>query len=150
MHTLFVTAHAASGLVALAAGLMALRRRRAFAVYLWSLVASIAFAAAAVAIHWEDLGVSTRVVFSGLIGLGAYMIARAVLAQRLIQAEDPPRAPRYHDHVGFTLIALVEALVIVAMLDLGAPLWTVVLAGLGIAAAGHVALRAEKHQIEVS
>jgi hypothetical protein len=55
VHAALITAHAASGISAFAAGCAAIWRRRAFRTYFWSLVALVAFAAAAVTADWPRL-----------------------------------------------------------------------------------------------
>lgn len=42
--------------------------------------------------------------------------------------------------MGFTLIALFDGFVVVAVLDLGAPVWLIILAGLAAVLGGRIAL----------
>lgn len=68
---------------------------------------------------------------------------RAAQARRIRPtAGQGPPPDRYLDHVGFTLVALFDAFIVVAVLNLGAPGWLVATAGVGIAVAGHFVLRA--------
>src|SRR5690348_6458473 len=90
-----VSAHAASGVIAFVAGCVALRRRPAAAIYLWSLIALVGFVVAAIAVDWSSLEAASRIVFLGLIALGVFMVWRAIRASRL------PVSAAYIDHVGF-------------------------------------------------
>ena len=49
--------------------------------------------------------------------------------------------------MGFTLVALFDAFVVILVLDLGAPGWLVAAAGVLIAVAGHLALRAVRERL---
>jgi hypothetical protein len=147
VHAALITAHAASGIIAFAAGCAAIWRRRAFRVYLWSLVALVALAAAAVAADWPGLGTGSRVVFAALTALGGYLIWRAALARRLLPA-GPGRPPtRYLDHLGFTLIALFDGFAVIAVLSAGGPGWLAAAAGVAGVAAGRVAIGRLKARI---
>jgi len=62
----------------------------------------------------------------------------------------PPSAgpsPRYVAHVGFTLVALLDAFLVVAVLNLGAAGWVVAAVGLLVAGAGHFVLRAVRDRL---
>jgi len=48
---------------------------------------------------------------------------------------------RYYEHAGFTLVALVDAFLVVTVLHTGAPVWAVAATGVVVALAGHFALR---------
>lgn len=140
VHAALITAHAASGIIAFAAGCAAIRRRRAFRLYFWSLVALVAFAAAAVAIDWPRLGTGSKVLFAALTALGGYLIWRAARARRLLPAGRDRPAGRYLDHLGFTLIALFDGFAIIAVLSAGGPGWLAGTVGVAGIAVGHVAI----------
>lgn len=140
----FITLHAAAGVIAFAAGCLALRWRGYLTVYFWSLVAMVGLLAVAVAVDWPGLSTATRVLFAALLGLAGYMIWRAVQARRLQPAAGPGQQARAFDHIGFTLIALFEGFVVILTLDLGAPVWLVV----AVAVAGVAVGRATLTQIK--
>lgn len=139
MHTVLIALHALTGAVALLAGCVAHRRRGYFEVYLWSLVTMVVFLAAAVAEEWTTIDGVSRVLFAAFVALGLAMLWLAFGARRL-----PAPSPRYVDRVGFTLVALFDAFVVITVLNLGAPVALVVASGVAVAIAGHVALRAAK------
>lgn len=142
MHSLLIALHAATGVIAMVAGGVALYRGRFFDVYLASLVATTVFLALAVAAEWTVLDAGSRVLFTAFTLLAVVMVARGVLARRL-----PPTSPVYLEHVGFTLVALLDAFVVIAVLNAGAPVWLVVASGVLLAVAGHFALRATKRAL---
>jgi hypothetical protein len=63
-HSTLVTLHALGGLLALVAGVLALRRPSYLDTYFWSLVACIAFLVAVVAVDWDGLERGSRVLFT--------------------------------------------------------------------------------------
>lgn len=142
-HAIFIAAHAVTGVIALVTGLIAMWLRRLFDVYLGSLAAMTAFLMVAIVAEWGTLDTAARVLFTAFAGLAIIMVWRAVLARRLLA---DGRSARYLDHVGFTVVALFDAFVVIAVLDAGAPVWVVVGAGVMIAIAGHFALRLGKRQ----
>ncbi len=146
-HTILIALHAATGTIALVTGLFALLREgRLFGTYLTSLAATTAFLAAAVVAEWSALGAGARALFTAFVLLAMVMVARAVLARRMLPVgEQPP--PAYVEHVGFTLVALFDAFAVIAVLNAGAPIWLVVASGVLIAGAGHVVLRRAKTSV---
>lgn len=143
MHALLIALHAGTGVIAMLAGGIALYRGRFFDVYLASLVATTLFLALAVAEEWTALDTGARVLFTAFTLLAVVMVVRAVLARRLL----PVRSPAYLEHVGFTLVALLDAFVVIAVLNAGAPIWLVVASGVLIAVGGHFALQATKRAL---
>lgn len=101
---------------------------------LWLLVALVVSMAGAMASNWGELPVATRLTFSGLFGLGAYMLHRARRAGAAARRPDPTRSI---DDVGFLLISLFDGFVIVTALDLGAPPWLVAAAAVAAVLLGH-------------
>jgi hypothetical protein len=104
--------------------------------YFWSLVACIAFVVAAVAVDWNGLEAASH-LFAALTTLGALMVWRGAKARRIAAVSRPQRSARELDHLGFTLVALLDAFVIGA-LDLGAPGWLLGVVAIAVAAMGHV------------
>lgn len=138
-HAVLIALHALTGTVALGAGLVAHRRRALYDVYLWSLVATVVFLAAAVAEEWARSGGLSRVLFTAFVVLGVVMVWLAFGARRVAVLSGV-----YVDRVGFTLVALFDAFIVITVLNLGAPVWLVVASGVAVAVAGHFALRAAK------
>lgn len=150
VHSLLIALHAAAAVVALLAGCVAVWRRWPFSIYLWSLTACILLLAAAIAVDWSGLDTASRALFTAFVALGAYMIWRAAQARRLLLASPAERSPRYLDHLGFTLVALLDAFIVILVLDLGAPGWTVAAIGVLGAAAGHRAVTTLKRRLTAS
>lgn len=138
-HTVLIALHAITGTVALLAGFVAHRGRLLFGTYLWALVATVVFLAAAVGEEWGRIDAAARVVFAAFVVLGLVMVWLAVDARRA-----PVLSPRYLDRVGFTLVALFDAFIVITVLNLGAPVALVVAAGVVAAIGGHFAIRAAK------
>jgi uncharacterized membrane protein YhaH (DUF805 family) len=144
LHSVLIALHAGTGVLALLAGTAALLRGgRLFDGYLISLIASTVFLALAVATEWTVIGAGARVLFTAFVLLGVVMVGRGVLARRLRPAGQRP-SPAYLEHVGFTLIALLDAFVVIAVMNAGAPTWLTVTSGVLLAGAGHVVLRRTK------
>ena len=140
LHTVVIGLHAASGVVALASGLQAMRGGRLLRTHLWSLVATIAWLAVAVALDWAALPPAGRVLFAGFTALGGYMVWRAVQALRRRPAPGVRPSVAYVRDLGFNLVALSDAFLVIAVLDLGAPVAVVVATGVAVAVAGHFVL----------
>lgn len=141
LHTILIGLHALAGTVALAAGAAALRGGRLFPTYLAAMLAMLGFLVLAVAVEWGELAPQARVLFSALLLLGAVMCRRSWLARRLLPvAPAPPTAPYVRRHVGFTLVGLLDAFVVISVLNAGGPGWSVFAAGAAVALAGHVVL----------
>lgn len=141
-HTALIAGHATTGGVALLAGCVAHRGRVLFATYLWSLTACVALLAAAVGEEWTRLDGPARGLFGAFAVLGVVMLWLASGARRL-----PAPSPRYVDRVGFTLVALADAFVVITVLNAGAPVVAVVVVGVVVAGLGHGALRVVKARL---
>ncbi|GAA1033220.1 MULTISPECIES: hypothetical protein [Amycolatopsis] len=140
-HSVFIALHAAAGVIALVAGTVALLRAgRFFDTYLVSLTATTVFLALAVAVEWTVLPSGGRVLLSAFVVLAVVLVVRGVLARRMRRAGQLS-SPAYVEHVGFTLVALLDAFVVIAVLNAGAPVWLVVASGVVLAVAGHFVLR---------
>lgn len=141
-HTLFIAVHAVAGGVALLAGCVTIGRRALFGVYLWSLVAMELFLVLAIAAEWAVIDVAARMLFVAFGLLGLVMLGRARQARRIRPSGSAGPSASYVAHVGFTLVALFDAFIVILVLNLGAPGWLVAAAGVLIALAGHFILRA--------
>jgi hypothetical protein len=145
-----IVLHTLAGLVAFAVGWIivsprrAERRPRLAGVFVASIGALIVFMVGAMAAQWADITLGERLVDSGLVGLGLLMLWRARRAHRLLHAgcAEPPST--YVDDVGFDLISLFDAFVIVAAIDLGAPAWLVTIVAVAAVVVGHHLLRRAK------
>jgi len=138
MHDLLIVLHAAAGVVCFAAGAAALTvtttRSWQFAVYAASLAGMVLFMIIVVAVDWPDLDGSARGIYTSLILLGGYMLWRGARARTRLARHDDGWRAKYADDIGFTLISLFDGFVIVSAIDLGAPVWLViVIAMLGVA-----------------
>ncbi|MEV0268324.1 hypothetical protein AB0H43_06055 [Hamadaea sp. NPDC050747] len=150
MHDVLIVLHAAAGVIAFVLGVMALyatpQRSWSFAAYAVSLAAMAIFLLIVVATDWPDLDGSARGVYAGLLVLAAYMLYRCWRAWQRLRRQGSGQRGAYADDIGFTLISLFDGFVIVAAIDLDAPVWLVVviaIAGVaaGIAAVGQVKRR---------
>lgn len=146
-HTVFIGLHAATATVALLAGLVTVSAGRAFELYRWMLVAMAASLVAALVAGWQEFSGGERVIFPALLVLAVVMIYRAFAAGRMLpRTMSGPTAP-YIDHVGFTLISLINGFAVVAVLRAGAPLWLMLVVAVSLAIAGHFALAATKARV---
>jgi hypothetical protein len=134
-HTILIAMHAGTGGIALLAGCVTIARRALFGTYFGTLIAMEVFLVLAVAAEWTAIDTSARILFSAFALLGLYMVWRANRARHM------PLGRGYVEHVGFTLVALFDAFIVILVLNLGAPVWLVAASGILIAMAGHVVLR---------
>jgi hypothetical protein len=118
-----------------------------FRVYAGSLMAMLGVRRRGDRVSWADLELTSRLVFSGLFGLGLYMAWRAYRARARLRQLVSGWRPRYLDDVGFTLIPLSEGPVIVAAVDLGLSAWLVALIALGGVAGGIYAMNRVKARL---
>lgn len=139
LHYHLIILHAFSGTISFFAGCALvllpkyLANKRLFALYFWSLVGLIVFLAGAMIAHWMHYSNPERIIFTGLFGLGIYMLYRAQNASRLLKSQQNNWKHSYIDHIGFTLISLFEGFIIVTVLSAGGPGWLVaILAILGV------------------
>jgi hypothetical protein len=82
--TALIVLHAGAGAACFAAGALCIQLQAPgswrFRVYAGSLMAMLGFVAAVIGILWADLELTSRLVFSGLFGLGLFMTWRAYRA----------------------------------------------------------------------
>lgn len=147
LHLILIGLHAAAGVIAFVAGVVAIRGRGLFPVHLWSLVAAILFLILVVATDWATLDLAAAVLFVAFIVLGGFMIWRAAMAGRIQPTGGARPSRRYVRHIGFNLVALFDAFMVILVLDLGAPIWLVVASGVAFAIAGHYALEAAERRL---
>lgn len=134
LHTVLIAAHAACGLIALASGLMAIGRRARgmpaqFRVYLGALWLMVLCLVVVVGTDWANLDLPTRSLYAALTLFAFYIGWRGWRGLQNLRAQAPGWQAAYVENVGFTLIALFDGFVIIAALDLGAPIWLVLLIG---------------------
>ena len=89
-HGAFIALHALAGVIAFGTGCDAVVRRRSIAVFWWSLVAMVVFLALAVGVEWSSLDAVSRGLFTGLLGLGGWMVWRASAARRMLRHGPEP------------------------------------------------------------
>lgn len=147
LEALAIAVHAGAGLVSLVTGLMAARSGQLFVVYLGALIVMVAGLAAAVAAGWPEFDMAAKVLFSAFIGLALVMVWLGLRAREAKPAPGERPSAAYLDRIGFTLVALADAFVVILVLDLGAPIWAVVASGVVIGVAGHFAIRSAKAQL---
>lgn len=147
LHLTLIGLHAAAGVISFAAGVVAIQGRGLYRVHLWGLVATIVFLVAAVATDWSGLDPAAAILFAAFILLGGFMIWRSVLAGRIRPAKGARPALGYVRHLGFNLVALFDAFMVILVLDLGAPIWLVVASGVAFAIAGHYVLEAAERRL---
>jgi hypothetical protein len=147
LHTIFIAIHAVLGGVAFVSGVIAIRRGAMFTIYWWSLLGTMVSLAAAMAVAWSGWTMPERIIFSALMALGVYMLLRGLQASRVLPARTNGVTARYLDHMGFNLIALFDAFVVVLVLDLGGAVWLMVATGVAIAVLGHFVLGAAQRHL---
>jgi len=127
IHNVLIILHAASGILSFFAGcflILSLRNassQRLFGLYWWPLVGLVVFLAGAMIVYWAEYSGTERIIFTGLLGLGIYMLYRALSANRLLRAQQNDWKHGYIEHIGFTLISLFEGFIIVTVLNAGGP-----------------------------
>lgn len=147
MYAALIIVHAVAGLVALVVRCLVLRLRSLFPLYFWALSTMAVALAGAVALDWGDLDAATRGAFSALLVLAAFLVWRGLRARVLRPGQGARPRGDYLGHVGFTLVALLDGFLVVAVLDLGAPGWLVAAVGVLVAVAGHLAIGAVQGRV---
>lgn len=139
LRNILIILHAVSATISFFAGcflilsLSDVSNLRLFRMYWWTLVGLVVFLAGAMLVYWMQYSSTERITFTGLLGLGIYMLYRARSANRLLQAQEDNWKHGYIEDIGFTLISLFEGFIIVGGLNSGLPVWLVaVLAILGV------------------
>ena len=141
MHTVLITLHALAGVLALGAGATAFARPgRWLRTYLVALVAMLVLLAGAMVAAWASYDAGTRVAFALLAVLGVGVVAQGVRAFRLRPRPGRSAGEGHREALGFTLVALTDAFLVVAVLDLGGPVWSLFATGALVAVGGHLLL----------
>jgi hypothetical protein len=139
LRTGLIAAHAASAVIAFTLGVgLAARRGRHPAQalsYLIALALMAVFVTTAVILDWHALTPAIRGIFTALLALAAYTVWRGYRARGKL-AVGGASLPGALDDLGFTLIALFTAFVVVLANDLGGPVWLVVALGVLAVAVG--------------
>lgn len=136
LHNLLITLHAASGVVGfLAGGWLVFSPRQAsnrllFDLYAGALVSMVLFLAGAMLVYWNQYSATERILFSGLLVLGLYMLYRARGAHRVLATQPGNWRYAYLEHIGFTLISLLEGFIFITAINAGSPWWLVALLAL--------------------
>lgn len=149
LRTFLIAAHAVSGIAALVCGVLALRpptpkESPTFRWYLGTLWAMVLFLIVVLATDWTDLDVTNRIIYGALSLFALYIGWRGWRAYQDLHHPRQGWSAAYIDNVGFTLIALFDGFVIIAALDLRAPVWLVILIGVVGVLIGRFALREMK------
>ncbi len=141
MHRLFIMLHAISGAVSFVAGCLLIFstgqgvNRPLFGLYAGFLAVLVGSLLGAMIVNWMVYGVAERVIFSGLLGLGVYMLYRAWRAHLARETRSPHARHDYIEHIGFTVISLFEGFIILTVLRMSDSGWLVALfAILGVVA----------------
>jgi hypothetical protein len=137
LRTVFLSLHAASGVLGLIIGIYAIKFRAA-RIYAASLVSLVAFLTATVAVDWSIIDATQRLVYTALIGLAIVIVVRIFLALRVATRHPAGWKEKYLNHVYFTYISLWDGFFIVGLIDLGAPGWLVGGVAVGVLIVGAV------------
>lgn len=135
MYEVLIAAHAVAATAALLAACGG-RRPAWFAAYYGGLVAMLVLLVAAIAADLAGRDIAQHLISGSLIVLGGVMVWHAERARRVRRTD----TGRFVHHVGFTVVGLVDAFVVVTVFNAGVAGWLAALIGLAIALAGHVAI----------
>ena len=136
MYEALILVHAVTATMALLASLRSVSRRW-FIVYDACLIAMLVSLVAAIAVDGGDRDTTRQVIAVALVGVGAVMVGHAEAARRA-----PRGSPAFVRHVGFTVVGLVDAFVVVTVVQTDAPGALAAMLGIAIALVGHVAVKA--------
>jgi len=161
LHTTLIAAHAASGIAAFVAGCMGLRSRArggggggggggvapVHRVYLGALWAMVLLLLLVVALDWPGLPLTGRIIYGALSLFALYTGWRGWHALAELRGRGAGWQGAYVDDVGFTLIVLFDGFVIIAALDLHAPIWLVLAIGVLGVVIGRRAVQRTKERV---
>ncbi|MGI8647652.1 MAG: hypothetical protein DLM55_10695 [Acidimicrobiales bacterium] len=147
LHEVLLAVHICAGAVGLVAGLFALhppalgdKRGVVRGLYVVSLATLVLAVAGSIAAGWSGLDNTTRAVFIGLVGLGAFILFRICQSFQLARRRPGSWQGLYMNHVYFTYISLWEGFVIIAILDSDLPRWLIPVGMVGILLIGGFAI----------
>jgi hypothetical protein len=154
LRTIFLSLHAASGVLGLVLGVFAFRlpetkgfRPRLLRAYAATLVSLGVFLAATVALDWTGIGVMQQVIYAVLVALAAVIVTRIFLGLRAAAVRPARWQEKYLNHVYFTYISLWEGFFIVGLIDLGAPGWLVAAVALVVLVVGAAVFNRYKRSV---
>ncbi len=154
LHDLLIAVHALSGVVSFVVGCLLVfapgyrTDRRLFDLYLWPLVGLVVFLLLVIVVDWPQLSDTERIIFSGLVLLGLYMLYRANQAREALNQRPAGWQSRYIDHIGFTLTSLFEGFIIISGIDLGMEGWLVAVAAVLGLIVGRWAIERAKSSVQ--
>lgn len=144
MHKLFIYLHTIFATISILVGgwlLFAQKLTQAiFYIYFSALIGMTLFLIAALAIGWNSFNEAQTIIFPILVLLLFYMIFRAWNALKVLHNRSKQWRQKFIDDLGFTVIALFDGFVIVLAMNLGAPVWLIVLIAIGGVWAGRRAI----------
>jgi hypothetical protein len=146
-NTVFIALHALAATVAFGAGALSAASGRYLGVYRGAMAVMLGALVPAVLVDWATTDGTARIVFAGLLVLGAVMVLRAELAVRRRPELTGGPTAAYLEHIGFTLIALADGFAVVTAIRSGVPGWAVGGIAVGVVLAGHLTLQAAKRRM---
>lgn len=146
-HTIAIGLHAIAGVAAFVAGFLAIRTGRWTRWHTSMTAAMTGFLVLAIATEWTDLTTVTRLLFTALAALAGFMTWRGVRAHQLRPTAGNPVSKAFFDQLGFNLVALFDAFLVITVLNAGAPGWAVAATGVLVAIAGHFVLGAVERRL---
>lgn len=139
-HNLLIALHAAAAVISFIVGVIILLPPAAWRsssnldflskLFLGTLALMLVLLIGVIVVDWLGLDNIQRLIFSGLTALGVFMVWRAIQADYLLTNRPAGWQPKYTAHIGFDLISLFEGFIIISSIDLGAPVWLVVILAL--------------------
>jgi hypothetical protein len=154
IHVILIVLHATFATLGFVLGCLLLARlpeaatSRRFVVYSLSIWVAMLLLFTVVIVDWSELDLIKRIAFTGLSGLGVYLLWRTERARAALRARRDGWRPRFIGHVGFVLISLFDGFCIVTAIDLHLPpVLIAVIAVLGVLAGIWAIRRATKREI---
>ncbi|RYE12307.1 MAG: hypothetical protein EOP45_23070, partial [Sphingobacteriaceae bacterium] len=128
VHEVLVLLHTIIAALSFIAGSLVVVLRRTswlFQLYLWAMVAAAATLLLLVIWDWQVFILATQIVYVVISLLAFYSIYRGFLAQQKQSHRYTGWRLEFMDDVGFTLIYLFDAFVIIGAIDLTMPAWAI-------------------------
>ena len=149
VHYALIILHTVAGTISFIAGLLVVILRRTswlFEGYLWSLVVMAISVVMVVIWDWPVLTLPQQISYTALGALGIYTSYRGFQARQKQAYRYTGWRLEFMEDVGFTLISLFDAFVIIGAIDLGMPIWGVVVLGAVGIIAGRKWIQYEKQR----